>query len=227
MFLISMKIIIKFLILTINFLLTLFSTKEVVEIKIIENITNPQQVIWKNDNSILFVTDTNLWEYVISEDITTHITTREPNEFVGLDSNGDIVLCGIEHYTISSYDEFSTKFTVKDKLTKKELYFFETIRPIHLDDEKIIAVTALDFLETHYYEIDITSGDKKEIKKPKKKKYALDIPHYIEFKKGYVRNEQRYVIEDIFGNLYIYIKKDLPSKYSDYIYQSFGTFLKK
>ena len=93
---------------------------------------------------------------------------------------------------------------------EKELYFFETIRPLKINEERIIAVTALDFLEKNYYSIDIDTGNKKQIPPLKKVKRRVLVPEGIQFKKAYVRNEDRYVVEDVFGNVYLFIQKELP-----------------
>lgn len=174
-----------------NYLLTFLPKETIITFNMVENISNPQQVIWRSMNEVVFVKDENIFLYIVPTKKISIIGNRENNEFVGLDSKGDILLCSIEHYIITSPSEFSTKFSVLGK----ELYFFETIRPIFLTEEKIVAVTALDFLEQHYYEIEIQSGEKKEIGEPKVKKYVWD--------------RDRYIVKDIFGNLYVYSKRDI------------------
>jgi len=230
-----------FLTTTITFLLALLPQKEMVRVNVIENITNPQQVIYKDEDTVIIVSDEEIREYVISERTSSLVATRRPEEFIGLDSNGEIIRCVIEHYTISSFEEFSTKFTVKrdnsieDENPKKELFFFETIRPIYLDGEKIIAVTAMDFLETHYYEIDIESGkmvevnktEIVEINKEEKKLCHLEIPKDIDIKETHFQNEDFCIVEDMFGNLYILKKETSPYTLRDYINHSLGTFTKK
>ena len=180
------------------------------EFREIENITSPQQVIWRDDNRILFVLESNLLEYNIVEDTLLDIGERKPNQFVGISKDDEIILCDIEHYMISSHDEFSTKFKVEiPKEKKKELYFFETIRPVYINEERIIAITALDFLEKNYYRIDIESGEKKQITPLKKVKRRILIPKEVQFKKAYIRNKDRYVVEDIFGNIYLVTREKL------------------
>lgn len=150
--------------------------------ELIPNIVNPQQVLWKDMDHIIFVKDADIFEYNVVEKTLENIGTRKQNEFVGLDENGNIVLCGIEHFLINSKDEFSTIFTINGK----ELKFFPTIRPISLDGDTILAITALDFLEQHYYEISISSGEMKEIDQPK------DIEY-----------QTLYVQKDFLGNVYL------------------------
>lgn len=210
--------IVSFLFLIVNFFLSIIAKitvnmiipEEFVDINMIANITNPQQVIWRSSDRIIFVTDEDIWEHVVSENSSIHIGKRKPNEFVGLDVDGSILLCEIEHYIISSPDEFSTKFVVKDynKDEEIEMSFFETIRPIYLDSEKILAVTAVDFLERHFYEIDIKTGEMKEIEEPKSKITPVYIPEDIEVKEIYSGEDGRHVIEDIFGNVYLLMKKE-------------------
>jgi hypothetical protein len=181
------------------------------EFREIANITNPQQVIWRNDNRILFVLEDELLEYRVDEDTLTNVGKREPNQFVGIGEDDEIIFCGIEHYIISSPKEFSTKFTIKiPNKEDKELYFFETIRPLDINGEEIIAVTALDFLEENFYKIDIESGDKKQIPPIKKVKKKVLVPKDIQYKKAYIRDEKRYIVEDIFGNVYLFIQEELP-----------------
>jgi hypothetical protein len=205
--------VVSFLFLIVNFFLSIIAKitvnmiipEESVNVNMVANITNPQQVIWKSSDEIIFVTDEDIWEYMVSEDSSSHVGKREGNEFVGIGEEGEILLCSIEHFTISSYDEFSTRFVVKglNNEEEREMYFFETIRPIYLDDEKIVAITAVDFLETHFYEIDIKSGEMKEIEEPKGNIAPVYIPEDIDVKEIYFEENWGYVIEDVFGNLYL------------------------
>jgi len=155
--------------------------------ELIPNITNPQQIIWKDIDHMLFVKDADIFEYNVVEKTLENIGTRKPNEFVGLDENGNIVLCGIEHFIIDSEDEFSTVFTVNGK----ELKFFPTIRPISVIGDTIVAMTAMDFLEQHYYKISIASGEIKEIEEPKN---ISDDNN---------ENMALYVQKDMLGNVYL------------------------
>jgi hypothetical protein len=178
------------------------------EFREIENVTRPQQVIWGDDNRILFVLEDELLEYRVDEDTVTEIGEREPNQFIGIGRDDEIIFCDIEHYMISSPDEFSTKFTVRIPNKKeKDLYFFETIRPLDINGERIMAVTALDFLEKNFYSIDIDNGEKKQMPQLKKVKRTVLVPKDIQFKKAYIRNRERYVVEDVFGNVYLVIQK--------------------
>jgi hypothetical protein len=178
------------------------------EFREIENVTRPQQVIWGDDNRILFVLEDELLEYRVDEDTVTEIGEREPNQFIGIGRDDEIIFCNIEHYIISSPDEFSTKFTVRFPDNKyKDLYFFETIRPLDINGERIMAVTALDFLEKNFYSIDIDNGEKKQMPQLKKVKRTVLVPKDIQFKKAYIRNRERYVVEDVFGNVYLVIQK--------------------
>ena len=150
--------------------------------ELIPNISSPQQVIWKDINHVIFVKDADVFEFDIIEKTLENIGKRKPNEFLGLNENGNIVLCGIEHFMINSMEEFSTVFTIDGK----ELKFFPTIRPIYLKGDIIIAMTAMDFLEQHYYEISISSGELKEIEKP-----LVNVKKML------------YIEEDIYGNVYL------------------------
>ncbi len=195
------------------------------EFREIENITNPQQVIWRDDNRILFVLEEKLLEYSVEEETLTEIGQREPNEFLGIGENGEIIFCGIEHYIISSPDEFSTKFAIKiPNQEKKDLYFFETIRPLFISEERIIAVTALDFLEENFYRIDIENGERKQIAPLRKVEGKALVPKDIQFKKAYIRNKGRYVVEDIFGNVYLFIEQTNPQ---GHIQRNIPSFLKR
>jgi hypothetical protein len=195
-----------FIILITRYLISFLPTQEVVTVHMIGNISNPQQVVWRNSREIMVVQNEDIFFYDVYNRKLENVGRRLNNQFVGLDTSGEILLCDIEHFIINSYDEFSTKFTVLDK----DMYFFETIRPIYLNGEKIVAVTAMDFLEEKYFEIDISSGDMKSISKPKRTEYELRVPKSINFKKAYILDERRYVIEDVYGNLYVYTMKNLP-----------------
>lgn len=161
----------------------------------------PQQVIWLDSNTLAIVDDENILEFKINDKVLRNINTRLPNEFIGFDKENNLIICNFEHFLINSYDDFSTKFTFFDidRNILNEWYFFETIRPIFLYDKTLIAVTALDFLEQHYYEIDISTGTKKEIDQPKRK--------YIE-----LNNSFRKVFNSKWGNIYEDINGDLLYK---------------
>lgn len=173
------------------------------ETYLIENITSPEQVIWKSNDEILLIEEEKIYSHIISKRETSFLMERNPNDFVGIDAEGNIILCSIEHFTISSMNEFSTKFTVLGK----EYYFFETIRPIFLNEEEIIAVTAMDFLEKHFYKIMLNDGSMEEIHEPKRRDFEINIPTDMYVKKVYGRDSNLYIIQDIFGNLYVYIKR--------------------
>ncbi len=170
---------------------------------LIENITSPEQIIWKSNDEILLVEEEKIYSHIISNRETSFVMERNPNDFVGIDDEGNIIFCSIEHFTISSMDEFSTKFTVLGK----EYYFFETIRPIFLNEEEIIAVTAMDFLEKHFYKIMLNDGSMEEIHEPKRRSFEINIQTDMYVKKVYGRDSNLYIIQDIFGNLYVYIKR--------------------
>lgn len=188
-----------------TFLLTLIPPWYKVDFHAIANITNPQQVIFKNRDEIILIQDSDILIYHIAERRIEKIGEREPNDSVGVSSNGNIILCSIEHFLINSYDEYSTKFTIKELEgdSKKEMEFFETIKPIYLDEKRIIAVTAMDFLQQHQYEINLSNGDMKE-EIFQKEKVAVRIPKGFNLKNAYLFNKDMYVMEDIFGNLYLY-----------------------
>lgn len=142
----------------------------------------PQQVIWSNQMDVILVQDEHIFKMNIFTKDIKEIGTRKPNDFVGIDKEGNIILCSIEHFVINSKDEYSTIF----KIDEKELKFFPTIRPISFNGNTIIAVTALDILEQHYYEIDVTTGSIKEVPHP-----------------AYIKNRYKYIEEDVFGNTYL------------------------
>lgn len=177
---------------------------------LVEGITSPQQVLWVDEEKILFVVDEEIFKYDLNKRMYEKIGERNANELVGKRKNGELLFCEFEHFTIYSEDEFSTTFKVKNEKGKieKEFKFFETIRPVYMNEEYIVAVTAVDFLEQHAYRIDIASGEKKEIYIPQKQIFRPDIPDDLSIRNIYEYNKKVYVIEDIFGNVYIYSALD-------------------
>lgn len=151
--------------------------------ELIPNITNPQQIFWRDSRNVVLVKDMDIFELDVFTNEMKNIGSKEPNDFVGLDENGNISLCNIEHVIIDSMDDFSTIF----RINGKELKFFPTIRPISFEGDTILAVTALDFLEQHYYEISVSEGSIVEIKNPEEEE----------------ENDNLYIEEDIFGNVYL------------------------
>jgi len=173
---------------------------------LVEGITSPQQVLIPNQKSILFVQDEQIVQYDLDRRKYEKIGERKQNELVGIGGNGELLFCEFEHFTIYSEDEFSSIFRVKnlEGEIEKELKFFETIRPVYMNDRNIIAVTAVDFLEQHTYRIEVDSGEKKEIFVPRKQLFRPDIPKDILIRNIYEHERKVYVIEDLFGNVYIY-----------------------
>lgn len=173
---------------------------------LVEGITSPQQVLIPNQKSILFVQDEQIVQYDLDRRKYEKIGERKQNELVGIGGNGELLFCEFEHFTIYSEDEFSTIFRVKnlEGEIEKELKFFETIRPVYMNDRYIIAVTAVDFLEQHTYRIEVDSGEKKEVFVPRKQLFRPDIPKDILIRNIYEHERKVYVIEDLFGNVYIY-----------------------
>lgn len=161
---------------------------------IVPNVVDIQQVVYVNPIRVLLVNEGSLLEVDILNRSVKEIGAKEGNEFVGYD-NG-LIFCKIEHYIIQSEDEFSTEFVVLDDKREvvKELRFFETIRPLYIDRDIIVATTAVDFLEKHFYKIDIESKDMEEI-------FLENIP-----RKESVVN----VREDVFGNVWVsYSMRDM------------------
>ena len=173
---------------------------------LVEGITSPQQVLIPNQKSILFVQDEQIVQYDLDRRKYEKIGERKQNELVGIGGNGELLFCEFEHFTIYSEDEFSSIFRVKnlEGEIEKELKFFETIRPVYMNDRYIIAVTAVDFLEQHTYRIEVDSGEKKEIFVPRKQLFRPDIPKDILIRNIYEHERKVYLIEDLFGNVYIY-----------------------
>ena len=134
----------------------------------IPNINSPQQVLWRDTENIVIVDDANIYSFNLKYRILEEIGTREPNELVGLDSNLDLIYCSFKNFLIYSYDEFSTKFQILDKNKEvvKEFEYFETIRPIFLLGDILIATTSYPFLEEHFYLIHISTGIRDEIPVP-------------------------------------------------------------
>lgn len=160
----------------------------------VPNIVGVQQILPITFERVLLVNEGEVLELNVISRSVKKIGQRESNEFVGYD-NG-LIFCKIEHYIIQSEKEFSTKLTVLDNKRKvvKELKFFETIRPLYIDKKIIIATTAVDFLEKHFYKIDIESKDMEEI-------FLENIP-----RKESVVN----VREDVFGNVWVsYSMRDM------------------
>lgn len=153
---------------------------------LIEGIRNPQQIIWRNEYEVIIVQDMDILKLNILTKEKEKIGERQPNEFVGLNSKGELMYCEIQHFLIQERDEYSTIFKIYDQGRNlvKELKFFETIRPVYLHDNNIVAVTALDFLETHYYDILIENGEYKE-------------------REEWVETESEVLDIDTFGNIYI------------------------
>ena len=160
----------------------------------VANIVDIQQVIYVDIDTALLVNEKEILQLDVLGRKVKKVGERNGNEFVEYD-NG-LLFCRIEHYVIDSEDEFSTKFTVLDEERDvvKEFQFFETIRPLYIDNDIIIATTAVDFLERHFYKISVESGEMEEI-------FLEDLVK----KKNVVA-----VREDVFGNVWVsYSTRDM------------------
>lgn len=178
---------------TVIYLFSVLISGEITEY-MVPNITDIQQVIYADIHRVLLVNEESILEVNVLKRDVKEIGRRGENEFVGYDNS--LMFCKIEHYIIQSEKEFSTKFTVLNEQREvvKELYFFETIRPLYMDNNIVIATTAVDFLEKHFYKIYIESGDMEEI-------FLKDIQ-----KKENIVN----VREDVFGNIWVsYSTRDI------------------
>jgi len=178
---------------TVIYLFSVLISGEITEY-MVPNITDIQQVIYADIHRVLLVNEESILEVNVLKRDVKEIGRRGENEFVGYDNS--LMFCKIEHYIIQSEKEFSTRFTVLNKQREvvKELYFFETIRPLYINRDIIIATTAVDFLEKHFYKIYIESGDMEEI-------FLKDIQ-----KKENIVN----VREDVFGNIWVsYSTRDI------------------
>jgi len=199
----------KYMVKTALILLLLYSLSfcniEKRELEVIDNISSPHQVQWISNEDLLIVKEKDIFKYNIYSKNLEKIGEREPNSFVSLDSKGELIFCEFEHFIINSPDEFSTIFRIKNSKEEviKEIKIFETIRPIRMNESIIIAVTAVDFLEEHYYKIDIESEQKEEIAAPNRE-MSLDIPKYIDARRVFVKDKDLYIIEDMRGNLILY-----------------------
>lgn len=167
---------------------------------LIPNITSPEQIIWADLSHVIFVKDENIFEYDIFNKERVNIGKRNHNEFVGIGEDGNLILCEIEHSIITSTEEFSTVF----RIDGKELKFFPTIQPIYLHADMILAKTALDFLEQHYYEIHISDGSMREVPKPAYIDSGLGI-YGDEMGNVYMRLDLRRFLRNIYYEL-IYSK---------------------
>ncbi len=174
-------------------------------LELIEGINSPDQIQWISDNEVLMVKNQDIYIYNIYSKSFIKLGERKPNSLVGLGLNNRLLFCEFEHFIIHSPEEFSTIFRIKDSEgnLKKELKIFETIRPIFINEEEIFAMTAVDFLEEHYYKINIETEEKIEIENPIEES-TLDIPKYIDLRRAFLRNKDMCIIEDMMGNILLY-----------------------
>jgi hypothetical protein len=169
----------------------------------IPEIQNPQQVIPYSDEYFIIVKNEKVYKYNFENSLLEEISTRTQNELVGIADNGELIYCRFTHSLIQSYDEYSTTFEILDsnRTVINTYKFFETIRPLEINSQTISAKTAVDFLEEHYYEINIKNGDYEEIEKPEENKIYINLD--LDWKKIYLYN-QRMIIQDQEGNLFAF-----------------------
>lgn len=172
----------------------------------IHGVSFAQQVFWISDTDLIIVQDEKILSYNINSRMLDSVDTRIYNEFVGWDyDNNSLMFCEFYHYWIYDYDEFSSLFKVYDSEHNlvNEIKIFETVRPVYMDSEIIIAVTSVDILEQHLYKIDIVTGIKEEIDLDMVTNTVLASDSIV-VSDVFPSSSNRYVVEDIFGNLYVY-----------------------
>lgn len=182
----------KYIKIIICFLLSFLSQQKIGYM--LPNIRDIQQVIRITPYKYLIINEKDILKINILTKKITKVGNRHSNEFIGYD-NG-LIFCKIEHYIISSNKEFSTKFIIFDERRSviKELKFFETIRPLYINRNIIIATTAVDFLEKHFYKISIENSSIEE----------------IFLKEKYEKRFYPNISEDIFGNVWVnYSMRDI------------------
>ena len=64
---------------------------------LVAGIRNPQQVLWRNDYEAILVQDMDIFRLNILTREQKEIGERQPNEFVGLNSKGELMFCEIQH----------------------------------------------------------------------------------------------------------------------------------
>lgn len=175
---------------------------------LLPNINSIDQIIYINEYKYIIVEDENIFEFNAFKRGFKKISEREVNEFVGIGNKG-LIFCNIEHFLIYSEDEYSTKFTIMDNNRNivKELKFFETIRPLYINDKYIYAITALDFLEQHTYIIDIQNESLTEVKT-----FLTRINRSVHFRRDMFGNVTvSYAIRDIVKTIIATLKPNLKT----------------
>lgn len=195
---------------TVLYILSMLLSGEKISL-LLPNINNPDQIIYINDYKYIIVDDENIFEFNAFNRSLKREDKREPRQFIGVGNNG-LLFCNIEHYIINSEDEYSTRFIILDNNRKvtKELKFFETIRPLYINDRYIYAVIALDFLEQHTYVIDIQKELLIEVNS-----FPNRINRSVHFKSDIFGNiTVSYTIRDIIKTIIATLKPNLNIKFN-------------
>lgn len=181
------------------------SGENIQRIEVIEGVKSPHYIEWISDNTILIVKNQNILKYDIHTKSFEKLGEREEDIFVGLDADGDVILCEAKHFLILSPDDFSTILTLRDINGNfiKELKIFDTVRPISASGGDIITANFMPFQEEEYFKINIETGEKTKIEKPIDE-FPTHLPEDIEMKRVFKRNENLYLIENTDGDLILY-----------------------
>ena len=202
-----MLTLIKKIITIISIIYNLLGGKKYFYIEPIYNIYSAQKIIWLTEQDVIIVDKYDIYKYNIYTEEKIFLAKNDNDYFVGITSTEQLEYCSYTNRRISSLEEYSTTIDIYDDTnTLLHSYdYFETILPIYFRDNIIIAKTSVDFLEQHYYKIDIDTGEKEEYyPNMVNKKYS--VKKDIKVKVIFPLNEDIYFIEDIFGNLYLYRK---------------------
>lgn len=177
---------------------------------LLESVVNIDQVIWLDDSHTYIVSEEKVLLVDLRNGSRVESGERGVNELVGIDKEGDLLYCRFENFSISKIGEYSTYAKIYNggRELIKEFKFLETLRPILLYDTKLVLVTALDILEERYFEADLGDGTYKEIP-VKFRDFNVYIPKGMQVKEVYYRSNDRYIVEDLFGNVYVRSKDDV------------------
>ncbi len=181
----------------------------------VENISSPQQVIWKSENEVIFATNEKFYIYSFQTNSSDDIREKDGNEIVGVKENGDLIYCKYDIFMRYTEKDYAMKVGIYDNNHNfvKSIDLYNSFLPLYINEKYIEGITTMPFLVPYTYRVDIDSSQVQETEgiEDLEKRYSrpngLNLPNDIDVAKAYCLNNEKCIIENSVGNIFAYEKK--------------------
>jgi hypothetical protein len=181
----------------------------------VENISSPQQVLWRSKDEVIFATDEKFSKYSFRTNRTEDIRMKDGNEIVGITENKELIYCKYDIFMRYTEEDYAMKISIFDNEhnSVKEINLYDSFQPLFIDEKYIEGVTAMPFLLPYRYKVDIESMEvvekewNGELDEQNRRPEGLNLPYNIDVKKAYCLTKEKCIIVNSVGNTFAYEKK--------------------